>query len=148
MNKCRFSTWIICNLRRIYVTGFDYVYLKLFPKSVKWIKVLHNCWKLFVLYWNMYVILWSFTKIRVKKIKWGNWIKQSEFSIFFQYTLTIKWRSLLNLFFYRYIEVKTLMSNWCFSTSPRKLQCHFNSTTPKWHHYFIQNSNYSIQFRK
>lgn len=54
MNKCRFSTWIICNLRRIYVTGFDYVYLKLFPKSVKWIKVLHNSWKLFVLYWNMY----------------------------------------------------------------------------------------------
>lgn len=131
MNKCRFSAWIICNLRRIYVTGFDYVYLKLFPKSVKWIKVLHNSWKLFVLYWNMYAILWSFTKIRVKKIKWGNWTKQSEFSIFFQYTLTIKWRSLLNLFFYRYIEVKTLMSKWCFSTSPRKLQCHFNSTTPK-----------------
>lgn len=46
MNKCRFSTWIICNLRRIYVPGFDYVYLKLFPKSVKWIKVLHNSWKL------------------------------------------------------------------------------------------------------
>lgn len=123
MNKCRFSAWIICNLRRIYVTGFDYVYLKLFPKSVKWIKVLHNSWKLFVLYWNMYVILWSFTKIRVKKIKWGNWTKQSEFSIFFQYTLTIKWRSLLNLFFYRYIyrgenlNVKLMLFNFSTETS-------------------------------